>query len=249
MSNIKWDHTVHYVNDLNEPEKQFNDAGIKAFFGGSHTQWGTNNSLSYFGLTYLEFLAVEDREKASTIEEPNQVIKDAVSQLPDHEGLSRVALRTDNIEDLRERFVAHNIEVSPVMPGKRYNAKGQLIEWKMMTISGDFEGLPYPFILEWKGTDEEREQQLKENGVISEHPVGRLELKEAVFQVRDPENTVKHWQEIFGFEHVSEQAIQLEDKQFTFKKSENVGLHELVFLADVNQSIEFSGGEYRLVNK
>ncbi|WP_017470816.1 VOC family protein [Amphibacillus jilinensis] len=246
MAKLIWDHTVHYVNDLEHARQTFEKQGITAFQGGSHKQWGTYNVLSYFGLTYLEFLGIEDRQLAESITEPNQVVKDAVKCLPDHEGFSRVALRTDNIEAIREQLIEHHIDVSPIMAGKRYNAQNQLIEWKMMTIAGDFQGLPYPFVIEWSGTDQERYEQLREASIISEHPLGELTMSEAVFHVPDPEATVNHWATVFPIEKKSPTRLTLDDKVFVFKEARKAQLSELVIDSPETKLIEMNGANYCL---
>lgn len=89
MASIKWDHTVHYVNDLEKAMAKFREVGLNAFMGGSHKLWGTYNALSYFDLCYIEFLAVEDRSLVESVKEPNDVVKDSIKLLPHREELSR----------------------------------------------------------------------------------------------------------------------------------------------------------------
>ncbi|SDC11775.1 Glyoxalase-like domain-containing protein [Pelagirhabdus alkalitolerans] len=246
MAKLVWDHTVHYVNDLEEARQHFEQQGITAFHGGSHKQWGTHNVLSYFDLTYLEFLGVENRELAESITDPNQVVKDAVDWLPSDEGLSRVALRTNDIEAVRKQLIMHGINASPIMPGKRYNAQNQLIEWKMMTISGDFQGLIYPFVIEWSDPDPDRYKMLKENGVISEHSLGQLTMSEAIYFVPDPEMTVNHWSTIFSIEKTSPTSLKLGNQTFIFKQGKEAALKELVLDGSVDQLIEMNGARYRI---
>ncbi|WP_251550181.1 VOC family protein [Neobacillus muris] len=234
MTTLRWDHIVHYVNDLEKPIQVFADNGLIAFRGGSHKLWGTFNALSYFGLTYLEFLAIEDRELASSIQEPNRVVKDAVTTLPDHEALSRVAIRTDNIDDTVERLKANGLSLSPIMAGKRLDARGEWIEWKMVTIDGDFQGLVYPFVIQWKGSDEERLKNLSNTGVIQPHPAGSVTLKSARFTVSDPAAVAKHWQQLFDLpkaESADEdsEALMIGDYQFIFTQGEVNQLTHIFF--------------------
>ncbi|GJM75605.1 hypothetical protein HMSSN036_78210 [Paenibacillus macerans] len=70
---LKWDHTVQYVNDLDTPVEAFAKWGLTAFKGGSHKFWGTYNALSYFGLTYIEFLGIEDRALAEKSIRPTRL--------------------------------------------------------------------------------------------------------------------------------------------------------------------------------
>ncbi|WP_067841931.1 VOC family protein [Amphibacillus sediminis] len=248
MSKLVWDHTVHYVNDLEHARGVFNQHNITAFFGGSHKHWGTYNVLSYFDLTYLEFLAIEDRERAEAIKDPNQVVLDAVRLLPDHEGLSRLALRTDDIEVVRQQLLNQDIQVSPIMAGKRYDGNGHLIEWKMMTIAGDFQGLPYPFVIQWSESDHERRERLKNERIISEHPAGNLSMHKAVFQVPDPVATVSHWSTIFQLEKSNPTELVTDGKYFVFKQGNEAKLAELVIKANYEQIIKFSGACYRLTS-
>ncbi|HHU20677.1 MAG TPA: VOC family protein [Bacilli bacterium] len=244
MAKIKWDHVVHYVNDLTAAKDVFVSNGLIAFEGGSHKQWGTYNVLSYFGLTYLEFLALENRKLAESISDPNDVVKDAVKHLPEEEVLSRLALRTDDIEAVRERLVTQGIEATPIMAGKRNDAKGNLIEWKMMTIPGDYQGLPYPFVIQWNGLDEEREAQLKETGIIQEHPAGNVVMERAIFHVEQPQAVAEHWAEIFDLSIDTEMA----DKAIAVKTDK----HAFVFqLGSENrlQVIEFSTDNEQLKGK
>ncbi|WP_462413005.1 VOC family protein [Neobacillus sp. Marseille-QA0830] len=240
MTTLSWDHVVHYVNDLKKPIQVFKDNGLIAFKGGSHKFWGTYNALSYFGLTYIEFLAIENRELASSIQEPNRVVKDAVTTLPEHEALSRVAIRSDNIEETVERLKANGLAVSPIMAGKRLNAHGQLIEWKMVTIDGDFQGLVYPFVIQWKGTDEERLKNLAETGVIQPHPAGEVTIESALFTVSDPIATAQHWQNLFDLSIVdshdpSSVTLSIGDKQFIFARGQANQLTQINYKASSEQ--------------
>ncbi|NQX45702.1 VOC family protein [Paenibacillus tritici] len=197
MAVLKWDHLVHYVNDLDQPVQLFSEHGLAAFRGGSHKAWGTYNALSYFGLTYLEFLGIENLELARATEH-NVVVRDAVTVLPEHEVLSRVVLRTDDIEAVEDSLTRAGLLLSPIIDGKRLDNKGRLIEWRMMTIDGDFQGLVYPFIIQWSETDEERLDSLNAAGINQPHPAGTVDIVSAVFHVSDPAAAARHWSELFG---------------------------------------------------
>lgn len=226
MATMKWDHLVHYVNDLAKPVEIFGAHGLLAFKGGSHKDWGTYNALSYFGLTYLEFLGIENLELAKATEH-NLVVKDAVELLPEHEVLSRVVIRTDDIEEVAASLKAAGLSLSPIIDGKRLDNEGRLIEWRMMTIAGDFGGLVYPFIIQWSGTDTERVERLTSSGVIKPHPAGEVEIVRAVFHVSDPEAAANHWETIFGLP-----VTKPEDDTFSLK----IGDRSFVFVqGDENQ--------------
>lgn len=256
MVNLKWDHTVHYVNSLESAIKKFRKNGLIAFQGGSHKQWGTYNALSYFDLCYIEFLGVENRELAEKVIEPNEVVRDSVKLLPGQEVLSRVALRTDDIEEVARHLTKLHLDVSPIMDGKRLDAQGNLIEWRMMTIAGDYQGLPYPFVIQWNETDEVRRERLIDSGIIQDHHIGEVTIKSAVFHVSNPSTVAIHWHRLFGFEMFEQNVSSDSDKwmlvvgnqTFIFIKGDENRLQQLVFNTEVpdlkGKLITIGEGEY-----
>nr|VUD34029.1 Uncharacterised protein [Raoultella sp. NCTC 9187] len=66
MTTLKWDHAVQFVNQPDEAIATFADHKLNALTGGRHPGWGTWNALSYFGLTYIEFLAIYDRAELAS---------------------------------------------------------------------------------------------------------------------------------------------------------------------------------------
>ncbi|WP_151735182.1 VOC family protein ['Paenibacillus yunnanensis' Narsing Rao et al. 2020] len=251
MAELIWDHLVHYINDLDQPVEQFREHGLIAFRGGSHTSWGTYNSLSYFGLTYIEFLGIENLELAKATEH-NVVVRDAVHVLPEHEVLSRVVLRTDDIEAVEASLKAAGLALSPIIDGKRLDNEGRLIEWRMMTIDGDFQGLVYPFIIQWSGTDLERLQRLTESGVIQPHPAGNTDMVSAVFRVSDPAAAAKHWGELFGLSVAESEggsySLQIGEQSFAFVQGDENQFKQVVFETDSaelkGKTIQIGEGEY-----
>lgn len=232
MASIKWDHTVHYVNDLDQAIQTFQQAGLVAAFGGKHTDWGTYNALSYFDLSYLEFLGVEDPGLASQADPQHVVVKDAVKHLPQEEILSRVALRTDDIEALAVQLKERGAKLSEIFDGKRHDAEGNLIEWRMLSILGDIDGLPYPFVIQWGGTEDQRRKQLTQAKVIQQHPAGELAIVRAVFEVADPEKVIQQWQQFLGFQQVEingEEALQVGNQSFVFTTGPANRLQQIVF--------------------
>ena len=257
MATIQWDHSVHYVNDLDLAVKKFAEYGLRAFRGGSHKQWGTHNALSYFGLTYHEFLSIENQILAEQTEHNNHVVQDAVKALPSHEVLSRVALRTNDIEAVYTSLKALNLDVAPIIDGKRLNQQGQLIEWRMLTIGGQFSGLRYPFIIQWKDSDAERLEALTDSGVIQPHPAGDVQLEQAVFTVSDPKSVAKHWQQLFGFPIIIESdegvTVAVADKTFLFQQGAAEALTQLRFKTESaalkGKTVTIGEGEYHFYGR
>jgi len=252
MATLEWDHTVHYVNDLDEAIRAFATLGLRAFRGGSHTTWGTHNALSYFGLTYLEFLAVENRPLAEKMDQSNLVVWDAARLLPARQVLHRVALRTNDIDAVHTSWADQRLRVGPVVDGKRLNQQGQWIEWRMFTVGGELQGLPFPFVIQWKQHDADRLKQLTTSGVIQPHPVGDVVLERAVFSVADPAATATQWGRLLGQTAVPDGkrfSVALQDKSFEFVAGPENALVRLEFrspapaLAD--RELVIGEGRYR----
>ena len=251
MAIKNWDHLVHYVNELDKTMEIFKENGLIAFKGGSHKEWGTYNTLSYFGLTYIEFLGIENLELAKATEH-NLVVKDAVTTLPEHEVLSRVVIRTNDIEEMAASLKKAGLTLSPIMDGKRLDTYGRLIEWRMMTIEGDFQGLVYPFVIQWKGTDEERLENLTSSGINRPHPAGDAVIKKAVFHVTDPVSVAKNWGQLFDLPIVESDAnsatLCIGDKFFVFEKGDKNHFKQVIFKTESEElkgkTITIGEGEY-----
>ncbi|OCA91386.1 hypothetical protein A8F94_05890 [Bacillus sp. FJAT-27225] len=244
---FKWDHTIHHVNSLEKSIERFAENGLKAFMGGSHTNWGTYNALSYFGLCYIEFLSVENREIAQGVKEPILFVHDCLNLLPGEEVFGRIALRTDDMEEAAFRFRNEGLDVSEIMDGKRVNAAGQLIEWQLLMIKGNFNGLPYPFLIKWKQPDEERHRNLTVSGFIHSHPSGSVDVSRAIFKVGDPYEVSCHWSKLFGFpvQHLDTNTsiLTVGSQSFLFKKGTANHLTELQFRTD---NPEYKGKTFTL---
>jgi Glyoxalase-like domain len=236
-----WDHTIQHVNNLEKSIDVFGAHGLKVFMGGSHTNWGTYNALSYFGLCYIEFLGIENLNLAKQVEEPILFVKDCLELLPDHEVFGRVALRTDDIEKAAQLLKEESLAVSDIFEGKRRNAQGQLIEWKMLMLEGDFEGLLYPFIIQWRDSDDSRKKNLMDAGAICPHPIGSVDISSAIFSIKNPAETASHWSKLFGFpvEHIDDQSslLSVNGQSFLFQKGAANRLTEFLFTTD-NQAMK-----------
>ena len=101
---VKFDHIIHYVNQLKEVEE---DPVLPIHSGGRHERFGTANLLSYFDYRYVEYLAIEDKEAFCThLEEGGESFAATIDTLDYEEGFIRYALSTDDIKGLAERFLA-----------------------------------------------------------------------------------------------------------------------------------------------
>ncbi|AOM83082.1 VOC family protein [Salisediminibacterium beveridgei] len=197
MTQLKLDHVVHYVNCVNDAVKTFQESGFHAVKGGSHKDWGTCNGLSYFGLSYIEWLGIEDTEKLEKTTLNNPVFQDAKRLLPSHPVLHKLAIRTTDIEAVDALLKLQGFQTSGPVANSRLDARGSRINWKMLTIDGSFDGLPHPFFIQWGKTDDERIQSLESSGVISTHDRGPFRISAVILSVRKPEEARRFWHETF----------------------------------------------------
>ncbi len=117
---LSFDHLVHFVHRPPvEAARLFQEAGFHAVAGGRHTHWGTWNSLSYLGLSYVEFLAVEEATVAKQSDNP--LIRQLVWEANRGEGLGQIALRTRQMDAWVERFQSLGLKVTG--PQKRAAAR------------------------------------------------------------------------------------------------------------------------------
>ncbi len=117
MATLTWDHAVQFVNQPEAAIQALSGQKLNAVVGGRHPGWGTRNALSYFGLTYIEFLAIADDAELLSAAETFLLCRDASRLLPDNEALYRVALRSDDIERTHAELHEQGLRVSPIVNG------------------------------------------------------------------------------------------------------------------------------------
>lgn len=150
MATLQWEHAVQFVNQPEAAIEIFAGQQLRAVAGGRHPGWGTRNALSYFGLTYIEFLAIADPDELRAAMDKFLLSRDAARLLPENEALFRVALRSDDIDATYDQLRRTGVTVSPIVDGQRNDPQGYIIRWRIFTIDGDTDGLVYPFVLQWE---------------------------------------------------------------------------------------------------
>jgi hypothetical protein len=193
------DHVVHFVSNPRNAAEELNKLGVHVVEGGRHTEWGTMNSLSYFGLSYLEFLGIED-ERIAGRAGSNDLVRQAYADLAKGEGIGRIAIRTDRIEETASRLKEKGYKVAGPFPGSRTRLDGITLKWSLLFIEskGRPTSLPLPFFIQWDQTDEERESDLIKQKALAPHPAGDLTIASVAFAVQNLAGTVHEWETIFG---------------------------------------------------
>jgi Glyoxalase-like domain len=197
--NAAFDHLVHFLHRVpEEATTTFRQAGFHAMPGGRHTHWGTWNSVSYFDLSYIEFLAVENREVASQSDNP--LIQQLVEEHAAGEGMGQIAIRTTELEQWAKRLQESGLQVTGPLPGSRVREDGTRVAWRMLFAQDQSSERIPPFFIEWEQSDEERHQDLRERGIIAEHANGAKRLVEVGYAVRELGEAAGDWKRWFGWE-------------------------------------------------
>lgn len=192
---LAFDHLVHIVGCTpKEAEKQMKEHGFHTVQGGEHTNWGTWNSLSYFDLSYIEFLAVQHEDKAKQADNP--LVQETVEKLQDREGMLQIALRTNHIEALAVQLAEKGLQVKGPFEGERMRNDGHLIEWKMLFVEQEESSPKLPFFIQWEESDENRRLDLQKVGVIASHRNEVKEIQTIYYAVKNVRETVDRWKEI-----------------------------------------------------
>jgi hypothetical protein len=168
----RFDHAVIVVRDLDAALTQFRSLGFDAQPGGKHTGRGTYNGLIRFGLDYFELLAVYDEAEARAFRRNGRIPTDVLAGR--EATLAGYALATVDIEQDATRFTGMG-DVFPIpQPMQRARPDGQLLTWRVLAAGGgtwDSWGKPWPFLIQWDASDEQRLQidkpGLHANGVTS----------------------------------------------------------------------------------
>lgn len=197
---FNFDHLVHLVKEPEQALRELLQIGLVGSMGGEHPQWGSFNSLCYFGLSYIEYLGINRPETALNVDD-NELIKEAVRELPGNEGLSTIALRTNDIEGAAEYLRKLGRVVKGPFPGRRTRRDGSILEWSMVFVErlASDESLP-PFYIDWKQSDREREQELKQRQLIREHALGPVRLQEVLFASQSLDKAVETWSALCNLE-------------------------------------------------
>lgn len=196
---FQFDHLVHVVHC--SPAEAINQMKIHGFHvvqGGEHTNWGTHNSLCYFDLAYIEFLAVQNQEIANRTKNP--LIRQVVHKLKTGEGMLQIALRTEHMEEFAEKLREKGFHTNGLLEGKRMRDDGTLLSWKMLFIEQEKEGPRFPFFIEWGESDERRRDDLQKKGVISPHSNNIIGMKTVFYAVTNLNETSKRWEDLLQIE-------------------------------------------------
>jgi hypothetical protein len=171
--NFAFDHLVWFRHKPEDAIGTLFEKGIHTIKGGRHETWGTYNSLSHFDLSYIEFLGIEQLSIAEQHNE-NRLVTQIVQQLAvkNREGPAKIAIRTNQIQNLAVKLKQDGFTVYGPLPGQRITADGQLIKWSLLFLEDHPKELSLPFFIQWEKSDEERLSTFTEQGLLGRHSAG-----------------------------------------------------------------------------
>ena len=144
------DHVLLPVADLAQAARDIRERyGLEAIEGGRHATGGTANYIVPLGRQYLELIAVVDSEAAADSRLGARVMQ-AV-----REGKTFVAyaLRTTDLDALREKLLGAGWELPPIVEGSRRRPDGELLSWRTQDVELASEPSAIPFVIEWNIPD------------------------------------------------------------------------------------------------
>lgn len=198
---LAFDHLVYFTDKkLEHHINELRHQGLHAKRGGSHKSWGTYNALCYFGLSYIEFLAVENEQIAQQASE-NPLVGQLVKDLPMKQGPGQFAIRTPHIEKLKQQLEEKGLE-TVLFPGRRLREDGTELNWKLLFIKNQPDGLLLPpFFIDWLVPDNQRYEDLKRAGLIDGQST--VEMDHVKLIVKDADETAQRWNDWFGIPVIS----------------------------------------------
>lgn len=191
MVKLKLDHLVHAVMTPEEAAESFASRfRWRTVPGGEHKNWGTYNSLAYFGLSYVEWIGVRDPQVAQASHFGRQIVE----SLKQAEGVSQLALRTENMDELIETWKAQGIPFLGPENGSRVRPNGETIRWRLLYPKTD-DGTSYrfPFVIEWGESDKVRQVLLQDLRAADDNVSGVHAVVHSVNHIQEQFETYFGW--------------------------------------------------------
>jgi hypothetical protein len=134
------DHVVVIVEDLDAAARRYHERhGLASVEGGRHLGHGTGNRIIPLGTSYIELMAVVDRDDAGSSPLGSWVERRLVEV---GESPAALCLRTDDIEGAARRTGREPVPMARTRPD------GVQLEWRLVALDAALnEGLP--FFIQW----------------------------------------------------------------------------------------------------
>ncbi len=144
---VSTDHVLVAVRDLVEAAHRFETTyGLRALQGGRHPGVGTANMIIPLGSTYLELIAVVDQDEAQRSPTSRRITR----AIEDGRTFATWAVRTDNLDALREYLGRAGVDLAAPVAGARERPDGVTIRWRAQFLVTPGEPSVLPFVIEWQ---------------------------------------------------------------------------------------------------
>ncbi len=187
---LKFDHFVHLTPDPNAALEAFQQFGLHTVPGGRHEHHGTFNTLSYFGLSYVELIGIFDDSVVKQAGQTKYSLRDTFLKNDFEFGPQRIAIRSTDLESLAEHLKALDYEVIGPTNLSRTRPDGSVVTWKLLFAGKPSEQVSLPFFIQWDEQDIERAADLKERGVIADHARGNVYVDGAAIAVHSIDSVI-----------------------------------------------------------
>src|SRR5690625_3978597 len=194
---FSFDHIVHYCEDPHQVIPFLKEKGIHAVIGGEHQRRPTYNVLSYFDLSYIEFIGTSDREELQEMDHGPFSMIQTIIDSDFSAGFKRFVLRTNDIEAAKDHFLKEGLQVNGPVALSRKKPDGSILEWKLLFIGRDNDRLEYPYMIQWGKEDDLLRRDLINEGAIDTQDQ-QLKISHINIAVKDLPRTIKHWSRLFG---------------------------------------------------
>ncbi len=215
---IKLDHVVYFTGmSPDEVVNEQKNMGWHAVIGGSHEKWGTHNALMYVENAYIEWLSVKNKDIAKKSD--HQLVNLLLRDVSEGEAWGTICLSVDDLDAFDTNIQAAGYETSGVIQAERKTTTGNIRRWKMLFVNQQpSSDLPFPFFIEWEKDDEERFNELREDGTILPDNE-KLTITECIFSLKDPAKAVAEWSSLLSTSN-SENTIALQNVNLKFIEKE-----------------------------
>lgn len=191
---MKLDHLVYFTrDDSHSIVIQQRAKGHQAVAGGQHENWGTANALLYTDNVYIEWLTVEDEDKARVAAADLPLIAQCFHDQQYGDGWANVCFSVEDMEQWKDELDNKGFTTTKIIHASRKTECGKLFRWKMLFIEqGVSNELPYPFFIEWDESEAQRQSRLARTGARTIFHQ-QQKVSECIFHVEDPLQEAGEW--------------------------------------------------------
>lgn len=214
---MKLDHIVYFTHEsVQNVVKEQRARGNQVVAGGQHENWGTANALLYTSNVYIEWLTVEDQEKAQVAAADQPLIAQYFYDQTQGDGWATVCFSVEDMEQWKKELDNKGFTTTKILHASRKTEEGTVLRWKMLFIDQPVSTeLPYPFFIEWEESEIQRQGRLEKTGARTDiHTKQRI--SECVFHVEDPLRETGEWAVLLSKKVGDTDDIQIGDVLLRF---------------------------------